>query len=142
VECSTYCRFFFSSKLNWLLLPLALTIFALSEGTVLVANKFLGEYNDVLNGKSARFSDNFRLYWGLIAGLAAIHAVLLLLKYYMLNICLALNSTKIHEDMLEYILHSPNSMFDVTPSGTFLNKVTTDMGVLDNSLIVALIDAI
>jgi len=33
-------------------------------------------------------------------------------------------------------------VFDTTPSGTFLNKLTTDLGVLDNSLIVSLIDAI
>jgi len=44
--------------------------------------------------------------------------------------------------MIKSLLRIPSSFYDETPSGILINKFTTDLGVLDNSLVVAFIDAV
>jgi ATP-binding cassette subfamily C (CFTR/MRP) protein 4 len=44
--------------------------------------------------------------------------------------------------MINGIVRSPASFFDSTPSGVLTNKFSNDLGVIDNSLIVGLIDGI
>ena len=44
--------------------------------------------------------------------------------------------------MITFFLRSPVNFFDENPSGVLINKFTTDMGVLDNSLIVSFIDSV
>ena len=56
--------------------------------------------------------------------------------------CIVLSSNQIHKDMINSFVYTPMNFFDTTPSGILVNKFTTDLGVLDNSLVVALIDAI
>jgi len=68
--------------------------------------------------------------------------ICLVLKYYLVNICLVMDSTVIHDRMIEVFLRIHSTFFDTTPSGVIINKFTTDLGVLDNNLIIALIDAV
>ena len=42
--------------------------------------------------------------------------------------------------MVEAIIRSPGSFFDVTPSGILNNKFSNDLGILDNTLIFSFID--
>ena len=44
VGCSTYCKFFFADKLNYLLLPICLIFFIASEGSVLAFLRLLADY--------------------------------------------------------------------------------------------------
>lgn len=55
---------------------------------------------------------------------------------------LLLANTSIHEMMIEAIVRSPGSLFDSTPSGVLISKFSNDLGVIDNNLIFALIDAL
>jgi ATP-binding cassette subfamily C (CFTR/MRP) protein 4 len=43
--------------------------------------------------------------------------------------------------MVNGIVRSPGAFFDVTPSGVLINKFSNDLGILDNALPMALIDA-
>lgn len=42
--------------------------------------------------------------------------------------------------MINAIVRSPGSFFDVTPSGLLTNKFSNDLGIIDNVLIMAMID--
>jgi ABC-type multidrug transport system fused ATPase/permease subunit len=44
--------------------------------------------------------------------------------------------------MINAIVRSPAKFFDSTPSGVLTNKFSNDLGIIDNSLIVALFDAV
>jgi ATP-binding cassette subfamily C (CFTR/MRP) protein 4 len=43
--------------------------------------------------------------------------------------------------MINAIVRSPGSFFDITPSGLLTNKFSNDLGIIDNVLIMAMIDA-
>jgi ABC-type multidrug transport system fused ATPase/permease subunit len=42
--------------------------------------------------------------------------------------------------MINGIVRSPSEFFDVTPSGMLLNKFSSDLGILDNSLSITIMD--
>ena len=44
--------------------------------------------------------------------------------------------------MIEAIVRSPGKFFDKTPSGTLVNKFSNDLGIIDNTMIFCLIDAL
>lgn len=44
--------------------------------------------------------------------------------------------------MVNGIVRSPGSFFDVTPSGTLINKFSNDLSILDNALPLALVDTL
>ena len=74
--------------------------------------------------------------------IVGVHFIILVVKYFLVNICLVLDSSKAHEGMIDFFLRGPTSFFDLTPTGLLTNKFTTDLGVLDNSLIIAFIDSL
>ena len=41
--------------------------------------------------------------------------------------------------MIRSIVRSPSSFFDLTPSGVLMNKLSNDLGTIDNNLYYALI---
>ena len=73
--------------------------------------------------------------------LIGLHMIILILKYYCLNICILNSSSKIHDNMINGIVRSPASFFDSTPSGLLVNKFSNDLGVIDNCLVVFFIDS-
>lgn len=68
------------------------------------------------------------------------YLLVLILKYFCLNMCLLNSSQNIHEMMVKSVVRSPMKFFDLTPSGTLTNKFTNDLGVIDNNLIYSLIN--
>lgn len=102
--------------------------------------RFLANYLQVRDGIENPFGTNFPLYWGILGLLMCLCFIFLTLKYYCLNLCLLLANEKIHEKMINGIVRSPAEFFDVTPSGTLINKFSNDLGILDNGLAYAIID--
>ena len=43
--------------------------------------------------------------------------------------------------MIESIVRCPGKFFDTTPSGILINKFSNDLGILDNTMIFGLVDA-
>jgi ATP-binding cassette, subfamily C (CFTR/MRP), member 4 len=68
--------------------------------------------------------------------------IVVVIKFYLLNIALILASTSVHEKMIEAITRCPSRFFDVNPSGILVNKFSTDLGIIDGNLIYGLMDAI
>ena len=68
--------------------------------------------------------------------------VVLILKYFTLYLTLLNSNRNIHEQMVNGIVRSPGAFFDVTPSGVLINKFSNDLGILDNSLAICLIDTL
>ena len=44
--------------------------------------------------------------------------------------------------MIQAIVRSPSKFFDKTPSGTLINKFSNDLGIIDNTMVFGLIDAL
>lgn len=104
--------------------------------------RILADYDNVSNANSRFFDDDFGFFWGILAMLVVLHLIIVTLKYFMINMCIVRNCNKVHDHMIDSLLRSPMTFFYSTPSGIFVNKFTTDMGVLDNSLVVSFIDAV
>jgi ATP-binding cassette subfamily C (CFTR/MRP) protein 4 len=66
--------------------------------------------------------------------------LILAIKYYCLNISVLLANQEIHEKMIDGIVRSPGSFFDITPSGMLINKFSNDLSILDNSLATTIVD--
>jgi ABC-type multidrug transport system fused ATPase/permease subunit len=82
------------------------------------------------------------VYWGVLVLMIEAHFIFLTLKYCLLSMITVMGSTQLHDQMIESLLRSPIDFFSRTPSGVLTNKFTTDLGVLDNSLALTLIEAI
>ena len=102
----------------------------------------LGDFHNVASGVSAHYQNNFNLFWGILGMLIVVYFIILVVKYFMVNMSIVMNSTVIHKHMTDYFIRGPISFFDVTRTGILTNKFTTDLGVLDNSLVIAFIDAV
>ena len=74
--------------------------------------------------------------------MVALYFITLVLKYQLLYLTLLNSNSSLHESMINGIVRSPASFFDVTPSGVLINKFSNDLGILDNSLAMALKDAL
>ena len=60
--------------------------------------------------------------------------VVYFVKYLMLNWTILLASEKVHDKMVDAVLHCPAGYFDTTPSGILINKFSNDLGMIDYSL--------
>ena len=74
--------------------------------------------------------------------LVVVQLILRVIKYFMLNLCMVMNNTTIFRNMISFFLRGPSSFYDITPVGLLTNKFTTDLGILDSALVIALIDSI
>ena len=142
VKGSTYHRFFFSSGVNYFLVPFALVFFLLFEVLLAVLYHVLAMYDDVAAGRSVYFGGDWGLYQSVLALLVLSMVVTLVVKYFLLNLTILLASERVHCNMIEAILHSPTGFFDRTPSGILINKFSNDLSLIDYSLIFALIDTV
>ena len=103
---------------------------------------YLADFHKVKLGTSSIFGGNFGLYWGILGILVFTFFIVMILKYYIINIALLNASEANHEIMLKMIVRCPGNFFDKTPSGQLINKFSSDLGVIDNTMIFGLIDAI
>lgn len=88
------------------------------------------------------FGNSFPLYWGILGLLLFLYLLFLVLKYYTLYLTILNSNQDLHYKMVNGIVRSPGSFFDVTPSGVLINKFSNDLGALDNSLVHSLIDSL
>lgn len=117
-------------------------LFIVSEGITTVYLRFLADFDNVSNGSSSIFNGDFRLYWTTLGGLVVGYFIILVAKYFTLNMAILLSSTSIHEVMIKAIVRSPGSFFDYTPSGVLVNKFSNDLGIIDKYLNSCFVDAL
>ena len=68
--------------------------------------------------------------------------VVLVTEYFILNLCIVNSSNTAHRNMISSIVRSPSSFFDQTPSGVLVNKLSNDLGTIDNNLFFAITEAV
>jgi ABC-type multidrug transport system fused ATPase/permease subunit len=102
-------------------------------------HRILSNYDKVKEGKSLELGNDFGLFWTLSALLVFAYLIVLILKYFCLNMCLLNSTQSIHRMMVRSVTRSPMKFFDLTPSGTLTNKFTNDLTVVENNLIYSLI---
>ena len=91
-------------------------------------------------GNSSLFNGNFSLYWGILVMLVFLLFIVMVVKYYLLNLALLNASEENHDIMIKKIVRCPSHFFDKTPSGQLTNKFSNDLGIIDNTMIFGLID--
>lgn len=134
VTCSTYKNFLTLSKINYVLFPLAILVFLLSEIINIFYFRFLAGYGDIYQGVHETFGNNDRFYFGILGLLLFNHFLVFIIKYIMLQMVLLYSNEKLHKVMIDGLVRSPCSYFDVTPTGRLTNKFSNDLGILDTLL--------
>jgi ATP-binding cassette, subfamily C (CFTR/MRP), member 4 len=142
VTFNSYSNFFLSSKYNYILIPITFVFFFGSEAILTMYYRFLADFDNVSAGTSSYFIGNFDLYWGIQGLLIGLYFIVIIVKIYMLYSSLLNASAQVHENMIESIVRCPGKFFDTTPSGILVNKFSTDLGIIDNTMIFGLIDAL
>ena len=139
---TTYKDFFWSTSINYLLIPLTLLLFFMSEGIITIFYRIVADFGNVQEGTSSMFGGNFTLYWSILGGLVVLFFIALVIKYYCLAVTLLNASEANHLNMIQSIVRCPGKFFDTTPSGTLVNKFSNDIGIIDNVLFFGMIDAL
>jgi hypothetical protein len=96
VSMSTYKNFFLAAPANYVVLPITLFLFVLSEGVITVYYRILADFDNVKLGVSSNFGANIGLYWGILAMLAGVYFVVYVIKFYMLYFTLLSASAAVH----------------------------------------------
>ncbi|XP_003374070.1 putative multi drug resistance-associated protein [Trichinella spiralis] len=71
---------------------------------------------------------------GIYASLGILQGIFILLATTLLSYSMVLASRDIHESLLNNLLRSPMSFYDVTPLGRILNRIGKDIDVIDDTL--------
>ena len=133
--------FFFNNRLNYFLVPLVLFLFVLAEVIIAVFYRSLATYSATTGTGSFLFSGSPALYWRVLGLLLLAYVVLLVVEYFILNLCIVNSSNAAHKNMILSIVRSPSSFFDENPSGVLVNKLSNDLGTIDSNLFYALTEA-
>ena len=88
VTLDSYKDFFWSHPTNTFLIPFTIAFFLISEGIITVYYRFLADYDDVKDGSSGIFGNNFGMYWGILVAIVILFFLALMVKYYCLHIAL------------------------------------------------------
>ncbi|OWF38261.1 Multidrug resistance-associated protein 7 [Mizuhopecten yessoensis] len=117
---------------KWLPMAMLLSV-ALMEGISHFFDISLYDSNDASG--SVTTSETSVLYYMLVYGcLAALYSLFSLVKE-VLFVYGGINMARIiHNNLLNSMLKAPMSFYDVTPIGRILNRFSSDMGVVDDSL--------
>jgi len=67
-------------------MPLTILLFLISEGILTAFFRFLAMYLSVEEGLPNPFDQNFGLYWGILGLLVGIYFIIVVIKYYCLDI--------------------------------------------------------
>lgn len=84
-------------------------------------------------------TDMTTVYYGIIVALMIIVTIIAPLTFYFWCIKAA---TTMHHKMFNNIIYSPMRFFNTNASGRILNRFARDIGILDESLPVTVLDAI
>ncbi|KRZ13592.1 Multidrug resistance-associated protein 1, partial [Trichinella zimbabwensis] len=71
---------------------------------------------------------------GIYASLGVLQGIFILLATTLLSYSMVLASRDIHQSLLNNLLRSPMSFYDVTPLGRILNRIGKDIDVIDDTL--------
>ena len=133
VAAKTYCDYFFNSKVNYILIPITLLLFLLTELISTFFFKSLALYNEVKDGQNDQFETTSEL-WAWTGFLLLGCFLSSFIANFLINLAVLLSNNRLHDQMIEGLLRSPIGYFDKTPSGELTSKLSNDLTVLDTVL--------
>ena len=95
-----------------------------------------------MNKKGTFINVDSHVFWNVLIILLLVFIVVLVVKYYLINWCIVNSSERAHQNMIKALARSPCSYFDSTPSGILLNKMSNDLGTIDNNLFFSLTETL
>ena len=123
-------------------MPFTIFLFLLSETILALFYRLLANYNYIMLQRGTFFHVDSHMYWNVLVIMLFIFMIILAIKYYLINWCIVNSSNRAHQNMIQSIVRSPCSYFDSTPSGMLLNKLSNDLGTIDNNLFYALTEGL
>ncbi|GFN76447.1 multidrug resistance-associated protein 7-like [Plakobranchus ocellatus] len=99
-----------------------------------VSSLFTSKIFSELSTNANSSSDNLRFYLGIYGGLAGANSLFTLIRAFLFaygGICAA---TVVHKRLLSAVIKAPISFFDSTPIGRILNRFSSDLYSVDDSL--------
>ena len=109
---------------------------------VAIFYRSLATYSASTGSGSFLFHGSPALYWRVLGLILLVYFVILVVEYFILNLCIVNSSNTAHRNMINSIVRSPSSFFDETPSGVLMNKLSNDLGTIDNNLFFAITEAV
>eukprot|EP01125_Pyxidicula_operculata_P020167 TRINITY_DN73_c2_g1_i1.p1 TRINITY_DN73_c2_g1~~TRINITY_DN73_c2_g1_i1.p1 ORF type:complete len:1092 (+),score=213.81 TRINITY_DN73_c2_g1_i1:119-3394(+) len=79
-----------------------------------------------------QFSNEF--YIGVFGGLVLVTIILTMLRGFLFSELNLRSSTSIHNSIFKNVMHAPMSFFDTTPMGRILNRFSSDLDKVDDTL--------
>lgn len=104
--------------------PIALICFFTTEIFNLIYYRYLAAHT--VDG-----GDAF-MFWTTLGMIQLMYFFFMVMKFFLMSLIVLNSNKKIHDDMIESLLRSPSSYFDVTSSGQLTNKLSNDLSVMDN----------
>ena len=104
--------------------------------------RILAQYDQIGTNHENNWFDDYGDFWTALCLLQVGYFVMMVLKYFLVNLVILNSNEKIHEEMIHSVVRSHSYFFDMTPSGRLTNKFSNDLGILDNILSFTFIDAI
>ena len=139
---STYKNYLFFSGKNIPIFTAAVLLFLVTEVINTIYFRILAQYDLVDSGKSAdSWMENYRSFWLCLWMLQIGYFILMVLKYFIINLVILNSNEALHEEMIQSIMRTPCSYFDMTPSGRLVNKFSNDLGLMDSLMAFVFVDA-
>ncbi|KAL4426784.1 hypothetical protein ABPG74_006581 [Tetrahymena malaccensis] len=133
VSLQTYWKYISSSK-YLLIIPILIILFFTSEVLTTVFTNAIGQYGSESYSKQSIV--NF------LGFLTLAYTINLIIKYYMLIKVESSSSQNLHDKMIESLVKSKVEYFEKTQSGRILNRYSTDLVIVDQSLPLTSIDSL
>jgi len=120
---------------GWILALFVIILAVVAQGFQVGSGYWLSIWSqnsmdDALNAESAGVG----YYLGVYVLLGGVSLIFSAIGSILLAFCSVNASTSLHERMLKTVLAAPMSWFDSTPSGRILNRFSTDMDKVDNTV--------
>ncbi|XP_070201853.1 multidrug resistance-associated protein 1-like [Littorina saxatilis] len=116
------------------------SLYAAYQGLSVYSSIWLSQWTDddllantTLSNTTA-YQDRNAMYLGVYGGLGVGQAVMVLSYSILASTRMVKAAGSLHESMLSNIMRSPMSFFDTTPSGRIVNRFSSDVAVVDNTL--------
>ena len=130
---SVYLDYFFSSKLNWILLPITVILFLIIEMLAVIFFSVLSTYDKVVNGENT-FLEDVNSFWLFLGLIQVCYCFLTPMTFLLLNLVIFNSNSAIHQKMVRKLIRSQAFYFDVIPSNQLLSRFSNDLTVLDTLL--------
>ena len=137
----SYLRYIVYANGNKLMFAIALLLFLGAEAINTAYFRILAEYDNLIDGRYKDLSDD-KDFWMVLGLLQLGFFIIMIIKYFVLNLVVLRSNETIHENMIHGLVRSPCWYFDITPSGRLTNRFSNDLGIMDNMVAFVLTESI